>query len=173
MLQKSNREKILSLFFDRPTKPFQLREISKLTNIGLPSVKNYTETLVKEGLVKKEKGSVFPYFIADRDSKLFKALKINHLLLSLEESGLIPELEKSYPDCIVLFGSSAKGEDIEKGDIDIFVQGEDPKLSLSGFEKKIKRRINLVFEDKIDNLPNEFINNLANGIVLRGYLKVI
>ena len=173
MIQKSNREKILALFFDRPTKPFQLRGISKLTRIGLPSVKKYVETFAEEGLVRKEKGTVFPYFVANRESVEFKILKINHLRLVIEESGLAAELEKNYPDCIVLFGSASRGEDAEKSDIDIFVQGEESKLELAHFEKKLGRKINILFESRMNKLPAELINNLANGIVLRGYLKVV
>jgi predicted nucleotidyltransferase len=173
MIQKSNREKLLALFFDSPTKAFQLREMSKLTKIAYPSVRVYTHTFVKEGLIKKEKGNVFPYFIANRENIFFKILKLNYLRFYLEENGLIDELEKTYPDCIVLFGSASRGEDIEKSDIDIFIQGEEVEIDQERFEKKLKRKINLMFENKINNLPNELINNIANGLLLRGYLKVI
>ena len=173
MIRKSNKERILALFFDSPAKHFQLREISRLTNIGLPSAKRYAETLAKEGLVKKEKGNIFPFFTANRESREFRLLKVAYLLLALEESGLITQLESTYPDCIILFGSGARGEDNEKSDIDIFVQGEEQKPDTGNLEKKLKRKTNILFEPKIDALQKELVNNLANGIVLRGYLKVV
>lgn len=173
MIQKSNKEKILGLFFNYPTKPYQLREISKLTKIGLPSVKRYTQLLMGEGLIKKEKGQVFPYFIANRESTLFKILKVANMRLRIEESGLLEDIEKIYPDCIVLFGSSAHGEDTEKSDVDIFVQAKEGKIHTAKFEKFLKRKVAILFEPEIRKLQKELINNLANGIVLSGYLKVV
>ncbi len=50
-------------------------------------------------------------------------------------------------------------------------QGEKHKnLILTKFEEAINRKINLLFEPKISNLSKELKNNLANGIVLSGYL---
>ncbi len=129
--------------------------------------------MAKEGLVKKEQGQLFPCFIANRESKAFGILKLSALLLSLEETGLIQEIMKFYPDCIVLFGSASKGEDTEKSDIDLFVQAKAVNLKTDQFEKKLNRRINLIFEENIPALQKELLNNLANGIVIRGYLKVI
>jgi len=173
MIKKSNREKLLALFFDRPTKQFQLREMSKLTCIGLPSVKKYIETFVKEGLVKKEMGTVFPYFIANRESIEFRVLKVSYLRIALEECGIVAKLEHAYPDCIVLFGSGSRGEDTEKSDIDIFIQGEETDVPTPALEKIIKRKMNLMFESDLKKLPNELKNNIANGIVLRGYFNAV
>jgi len=173
MVTKSNREKILELFFQDPTKHFQLREMSRITGIGLPSVKKYAETLVEEGLIKHEKGDVYPYFIADKEDELFKTLKLNYTLVALLEIGLISKLKEDYPDCIVLFGSAAKGEDTIKSDLDIFVQSGERKTVLAKFETKMKRRISLVYESEIKKIPNELANNLANGIVVYGFLTVV
>jgi len=173
MIQKSNKEKILALFFDKPLKGFQLREISKLTGIGLPSVKNYAEAMVEEGVLRKAQGQVFPYFIAEREGREFRLLRLAGMLRELDESELLAELEKMYPDCIVLFGSAARGEDTEKSDIDLFVQAKEKGIDLRRFEKLLGRPVKLMFEQSVQKLPAELRNNLANGIVLRGYLKVI
>lgn len=171
-MKPTNREKILSLFFDRPTKPFQIREASRLSGIGLPSVRNYLLSLEKERILKKAEGQVFPYFIANRESRAFRMLKANGLRRRIEESGLIAELGKGHPDCIVLFGSAARGEDTEKSDLDIFAQMRRRETSLAKFGKALNRGINILFEPNPGKLSAELKNNIANGVVLDGYLKL-
>ncbi len=73
----------------------------------------------------------------------------------------------------MLFGSFARGEDTSKSDIDIAVVARGGKsLDLKKFEAKIGRKIN-VYEIKLKECTKEFLNNLANGIVIYGYLKLI
>jgi len=172
MYKPSNREKILRLFFDSPKKAFQIREASRLTGLGLPSVRNYFLALEKEGLIKKSPGQVFPFFVANRENALFKRLKVNDLLLRIELGGLVRELNQEHPDCVVLFGSAARGEDTQQSDLDLFVGGKSNELGVAKFEKKLNRKINILFEPKIRNVSKELKNNLANGIVLAGYLDL-
>lgn len=171
MIEPANKEKILYLFFQNPTKQFQMREISRLSQIGLPSVRAYLISLEKSGLVSKGAGNVFPYFIANRESREFKIMKSNYWRMQIEESGLLDGLRNLYPDCMILFGSCARGEDTEKSDLDIFVQAKPSKIQLEKFEKIIKRKISLLFEPDLKKLPKELKNNLANGIILDGCPK--
>jgi len=165
--------KVLELFFDAPTKYFQLREISRIVKIGLPSVVNHVKRLEKEGLVKKEKVQVYNAYKANKNER-FKLYKKLNMLMRLEESGLMEFLkEKCCPGVIVLFGSASRGEDIESSDIDLLMWAKEEKLELSKFEKKLKRMINLFFEEKLDKIPHEMMNNIINGVVLSGYLKVL
>lgn len=78
------------------------------------------------------------------------------------------------PECIVIFGSYAKGEDTRESDIDIAVMTamkEYPQLDI--YEADLKRKISLHLIDNIQNEEKDFINTLANGIVLYGYLEVL
>ena len=76
------------------------------------------------------------------------------------------------PDAIVLFGSASRGEDIEGSDIDLFLVAKEREINLRKFEKKLKRKISLHFEDSVSKVPKELMNNIINGIVVYGYLKV-
>jgi predicted nucleotidyltransferase len=79
---------------------------------------------------------------------------------------------------VVLFGSYRKGDDIETSDIDIAVEvigdaemkimplGAIPQL---GYRKKVPVNIHIFSRNKID--INLFAN-IANGIVLEGFLEV-
>ena len=170
MLQ-NNKYRILELFFDSPTKKFQLREISRLVKLGLLSVINHIKYLEKEKFIKKEEGNIYPYYSAKKTIK-FKIYKKTNMIIRLYEIGLIEFLEDKFsPEVIVLFGSASRGEDIEESDIDLFIIGKEDKIELKGFERKLKRRINLFFEKGIEDLPKELRNNVVNGVVLSGYLR--
>lgn len=173
MLQNYNRYKILELFFDHPIKPFQLREISRITKISLPSVRNHVKKLESLGLVKKKRLAVYDAYVANRAEKFF-VYKRNDILIKLHESKLIDFLVNKFsPNTIVLFGSCSRGEDIETSDVDLFIQAKEEHVELKEFENKLKRKINLLFDTEIKNIPKELMNNIINGIVIYGYLKVL
>ncbi len=174
MLQNYNTYKILQLFFDQPTKLFQLREISRMAEIGLPSAISHVKKLEKYCFVKKEKKSTYQSYIANKDNEKYKLYKKHDIALRLHESGFIEYLVNNVtPTAIVLFGSAARGEDIETSDVDIFVLAKEENLDLTRFEKQIKRKINIYFEPNIKKLSKELLNNIVNGIKIYGYIKVI
>lgn len=173
MLQNYNTYRILRLFFDSPTKGFQLREVSRLTKLGMPSVKLHIRRLEREKLIIKEKTGIYASYKASRN-EFFKIYRINDVLLRLHESGLIEFLSDRFsPDAIVLFGSACRGEDIETSDIDLMVVAKEKDVEMKGYEKKIKRHIQILFEPNPKTLPKELLNNVINGIVVNGYLKVL
>jgi len=177
MLQKNNREKILEIFFTDPLPKgsgYQLRELSKITNIAPPSVKNYLNELLKEKLIIVEKHRTlnYPTYFANQDNEYFKFLKKLNNIKNIKESGLLDTLKDTLmPDAIVLFGSSSKGEDVKESDIDLFLLCPEKKIDLTHYENKLNRKINLFFCKSFNKLSKEFKNNLINGILLQGYLK--
>lgn len=174
MIQKYIRYRILQEFFDFPRREFRIREMSRIVKLSLPSAINHISELQKDGLITKKETNLYPVFTANRESEDFKTLKRNDMLWRIHESGLINLIEsKIEPNCIVLFGSSSRGEDTEESDIDIFVQSKEFDFDLESYEKKLNRKINILFEPKLQNLSKELLNNIANGIVLSGYLKVL
>ena len=46
-------------------------------------------------------------------------------------------------------------------------------MDLRPFEQALHRKINILFEPDLKALGTELRNNLANGAVLSGYLKVL
>ncbi len=173
MLQKYNRYRILQEFFDFPTKGFLIRELSRRTGIGQPSVINHLKALMDEGLIIKEESTPYPTFKANRENEVFKTLKVFDLILRMKQSNFLNYLYDScLPDVIILFGSAAKGEDIEQSDIDLFLQAKEKKLKLDKYEQLFNRKISLFFEENFSKLNDELKNNILNGIVLKGYIKV-
>ena len=177
MLQNYNKWKVLKVFFSDPDPKaeFQLREISRAAKIAPPSVKKYLGELKKEGLITetKHRANNYPLYSAKRESTEFRFLKKTDMIFAIRESGLLDYLdEECAPDAIVLFGSASRGEDIKESDIDLFLLCKETKLDLSKYEKNIKRKINILFEEEFGALSKELKNNIINGAILKGYLKV-
>lgn len=173
MIQRYSRYKILREFLECPLKDFHMRELSRITKITQPTVMNHLKALTKEGLIFKEKKGIYPTYGANRDSDVFKFYKKFNLILSMQQSGLLDYIKDSCnSDVIILFGSASRGEDTEKSDIDLYVQSREKDLGLSKYEKVLHKEINIFFEENFSRLSNELKNNILNGIVLDGYLKV-
>lgn len=178
MLKKNNRKKILELFFDNPYPKgigFQLREISRLINLAPKSVKIYLKELEEEKLILKKEHRIhkYPVYCANRNNDYFLFLKKSDNILKIKESGLLDFLSDfCQPDVIILFGSFSKGEDVKESDIDIFLLCREIKLDLRKFEKKLNRKIMPFFCKDFHKLSKELKNNIINGVILQGYLKV-
>jgi predicted nucleotidyltransferase len=102
-------------------------------------------------------------------------LKKCYNFLSFYESGLLDFLKDKYeePEAIVVFGSYSDGEDTSESDIDVaIVTKKSVELDLKLFESLLKRKIN-VLEIQIGESGKEFLNNLANGTVVSGFLRVL
>lgn len=174
MITKNNTLKVMEWFFKYPEKQFHLRELERLTKLSMPGVKKIVEKLEKEYLLKSEKKKIVKNFYAARNEK-FVHLKRAYNLYSMFTSGLLDLLKNKYqePESIILFGSYGKGEDISKSDIDIaIITSKHKEIDFSTFEKKLERKIK-IYEIKLDKAEKEFLNTLANGIVLYGYLKIL
>ena len=163
------QKRLLKLFFEEPNRNFGIREIAKLIKIPKTSVSRYLKELLKEELVKKEKEG----YAGNDLNPFFKIYKKIYFLEDVYKSGIIEFLQEDlYPKCIILFGSFAKGEYIKSSDIDIFVQAKEKGIDLSKFEKKLKHKVSIFFEERLEKLSNELFNNLINGIKLGGYIKL-
>jgi len=173
MLGKYNRYKLLKIFLDNPTESFRLRELSRLSEISPPSVMNYLKEFEKEGLIKKFVRRDIPFYESERDDENFKHYKKLSILYELHKSGLIDYLwDKIAPEAIILYGSFSKGESIENSDVDIFIVGKYKEINVGKYEKKLGYDVHLM-GDELKNTSKEFRNNLANGIVLKGYLRLL
>lgn len=177
MLQISNTFNVAEVFFNEPTKPHYLIEISKKSKLAHTSTKKYLISLKKEGIIKEsaeKKGKrSYPIYTADIDSSEYKNYKKIYNLIKVYDLKIIQFLkDKLMPKSIVLFGSYLRGEDVETSDIDIFVESKKHDLDLSKFEKEFKRKIELHFNEKFNDFPIELKNNIINGEVLYGYLEV-
>ena len=172
-LFKSNTYRILELFIEHPTKDFSLRGIARELKLSHATILNYIHDLQKLSLIKKKEETLYPTFYANTESQKYKFYKRNWLVLKIINSGLIEYIQKeTLPSSIILFGSGAKATFTEKSDIDIFVEAKETILNLTKYEKILNHKINLLFEPDINNLSTELRNNIINGVILNGFVRI-
>lgn len=172
-LVSSKRDMILWFFLENPTNEVHLRQLSRKLRISLPWVRKTVDELARKGFVRKRKLGGLVLVKANRDSRLFLALKRSSNIYSLWSCGLVDCLIESFgkPEAIVLFGSYSRGEDTESSDIDIAViTTRTVPVDLARFEKELRRGLQIL-RISASKIEKDFQKTLANGIVLYGYLQ--
>ncbi|MFH0906225.1 MAG: nucleotidyltransferase domain-containing protein [archaeon] len=173
------KEQILELFFKNTEKEYYVREIARILKKAPTTISKYLKELEKEGLLIAESKFNHLIFRSSKNNK-FREIKAQYNLNFLNNSGFIDYLTKEFnePNAIILFGSFAKGEDIETSDIDLFVQSPLKKqIKLEEFEKKLKREIQIFIynkeeTNKLKRNNSELFNNIINGKIIYGNLEL-
>ncbi len=168
-----NRDKVLKEIYEKPSYKFHIRELAKLTKLNPNTIVRITDLLVKDGIIIKEKRKNLSEVWANLEDQRYLLSKRLFNILALYSSGLVDCLIKTYrPSSIVLMGSFSRGEDLEGSDIDLVVTSKTNKrINLDKYSGKLGREIQLLLVDE-DRLSKEFVNNVANGIVLEGYFNI-
>lgn len=165
--------RVLAVFFDDPVKDFQLREISRKIKLHHKTVLRQMKKLLKMKLVKENRKTLYKSYNSNTENPWFARTKRTFNLLQLYDSGLIDFLqEKVQPGAITVFGSYAKGVDTKESDIDLFLEAPEENLEVSLYEEKLGRKVHLFFEKNFHSLNSGLKNNLLNGTILQGSLKV-
>jgi len=170
--------RLASLIFNRPNTSFHLRKICRETGLSTTSASEAIKRLEKLSVIKVDKTEFIIRVMADLDSKSYIGYKQSMNIYRLRKDKMIESLADEYgnPESITLFGSFARGEDIEESDIDILIVGSTkPKSSFveESMEKEFRRKINIHHMDSLDRCSKDFLNAIANGITLHGYLQVV
>lgn len=166
---------VLQQFFVDPHRNnLGLRELSRIIGLSTPSVKLHLERFVEEGILERGLLRGMPVYWANQSDERFCYLKKINTLNLLHTSGLVQFIFDNFqPSVIILFGSASRGEDVKDSDIDLYLECAEKQLDLNQFEKVLKRRIQLHFYDSFNKVHSkELKNNLLNGTILEGYVKV-
>src|SRR3989338_536045 len=136
MIHKDIKSKIKEYFFVNPTFKLRVRQIEKTLKLPLPSVIRYCKELEKCGILQKvNTGNVF-FYTSDRSNIKFLLEKKLFNIKQLYNSGLIEYIKAElHNPTVVVFGSYARGEDIENSDIDLYIESLKKEIKLSRFEK--------------------------------------
>ncbi|HLD19109.1 MAG TPA: nucleotidyltransferase domain-containing protein [Candidatus Nanoarchaeia archaeon] len=174
-MEHSSYDLILRVLFDFPEKEFSLTELARSSRLPKSTASRMLERLRKEKLVVvKEKGRIFLIRANSEDESFIRKKMLNNLS-RVFDSSIVEKLNKSFhvPKAIVLFGSYRHGVDVSSSDVDIAIEtsisGEFAEINefRKFFGKSIQ--IHKFSRKKIDL---KVFNNIANGIVLSGYLEV-
>lgn len=164
---------IMEQFFYSGLNRIQTSKIIKKTGYDFKTVKKYLKILVNLKLINEHKDLNIPTYEANYRNKFFLNIKSQKIVNNIFISGLPQYLDnKLGRKACILFGSCARGDYYGDSDIDIFIQSKKLKLDLSKYEKKLKRKINLFFEERWQNLSEGMKTGLLNdGIAINGRLK--
>jgi len=173
-------QRILEVLYKYPDKEFSLSDLAKLAKVSKSDIGAIIANLVDYKYLEVEKLTKIWRIRAKKTSRTFIKGKIIYNLNFIYQSGVIEFLYEHYkhPKSITLFGSFRKGEDISGSDIDIAVESDEFKeynvtglRGLVEFEKSIGRKIQ-IHEFSRKNVDINVFNNIANGVVLAGFLEV-
>jgi predicted nucleotidyltransferase len=171
--------KVAELIFNYPNKTFHIRKLAKETKQSTTAIVSAIQDLNNFRIIRLDKTDLTTNIKADTESDDYRFYKKIFNLYRLERYSFIEKLKDAFQaETIVLFGSFAKGEDIEESDIDILIitnhkEAKNTNQILSVNEKLLNRKINLHILPSLEKSSKEFKNAVANGIVLHGYLKVL
>jgi len=175
--------KVLNWFFSFPDIETGLNDLSAELKISKTTAKKIIEVLEKESfLIKKVYGKTWRITCNKSHIYNFTRKVAFNLSMVLEAyAGGLREHIRSVvgnAKAVILFGSYRKGDDTEKSDVDIAVEiagNEDIKIirlgviPLFGFRPDVPVNLHVFSRDKIDT---NLFSNMANGIVLEGFLEV-
>ncbi|MBI4454088.1 nucleotidyltransferase domain-containing protein [Candidatus Woesearchaeota archaeon] len=172
--------KIQNYFFDYPTKELSLNDMCSAVKISKTNANIYVEKLIKEGFLKRQIIGKLWRISCNQKHYYNHTRKVLYHLGLIFEAKIIEAVYEAIPNArtIVLFGSYRKGDDTEKSDIDIAVEiigGNELKIIELDVIHQLGYKQNVCVNLHIFSRNNINLNlfaNIANGIVLEGFLEV-
>lgn len=164
----------LSPFIEDCYRRVSIREYAKQIEVSPPTASKVLKEMHSKNLLKKEVFRNFIFFWANKEDKTFIELSRIYWKERFESIGLLKHLEESLTNpTVILFGSLSKAENKIDSDVDLAIFGEKKKLRLGEYEKKLKRKVQIFNFNSIEKVENkELLNNVVNGIILIGRLKL-
>jgi len=162
-------QKILGYLIQCPGEQFVANEIQEKVKVSKGGLNQSLRKLAKEGFVNREKkGKIYLYSLNHNNVivKQFKILKNIELLFPL-----VGKLKK-YAEKIILFGSSARGEDTFESDIDLFILTKIPIETDNMLKKcRYRRKLQAIIRTAVDysNMEQKepvFYEEIKRGITL-------
>ena len=180
LYEETAKNKVAEVLFRYPEKEFSLSDLAREAGVAKANIGEILEEFREAGLINIEKLSKIWRIKANQTNSLYVKSKIIYNLNFVYKSGLVEFLVDFFknPKAIVLFGSFRKGEDLSSSDIDIAIESDDAKeyqirglKELAEFEQIIGRKIQIHLFNR-GNIDLGVFNNIANGILLWGFLEV-
>jgi predicted nucleotidyltransferase len=142
------RQIILALLFGHTDESFYLRQITRITGIGMGSVQRELKALVAARIIKQKPKGRQVYFQANPDNPVFNELK--SLIIKtvgigdLLRAALAPLAERI--DLAFIYGSIARGSERKISDVDVLIIGNvsfsEIVSVLSQTQETLNREIN-------------------------------
>jgi len=151
------KQKLLALLFLNPDKEFYLHEIARLTGVSQGTLHRELKRLVRDGIFQSRKAHKQVFYSVNNSHPIYTELGSIIVKTFGVAEQLTEALKPFRKETLVsfIYGSVAKGEDIGRSDIDLFVIGKvgfgDLSVALAKYEERLKREVNAVTAS-----PSEF-----------------
>ncbi len=143
--------RILLFFLNNPTGKFSQTELRKRIKLAKATATKWLKYLEDCNLVIVEKVGLIKLYRLNRDITVIKYFKILYNLSIIAE---IREIASKFNCRAYLYGSAARGEDVEKSDIDILFIGKAKREQIIQEVNKlasiIKRQIKIEFFSEME-----------------------
>lgn len=131
--------KLLLYFLDNPTSEFYERQVAERTGTSVGAVNKYLKALANDGFLELvEKGNM-NFYSLKKENPVVKHLKMSYNLSKPVVSEL-KEASRKLDVEIYLYGSVARGEDVEGSDWDVLVIGKAKLSEIEGKFNKIRKK---------------------------------
>ncbi len=173
-------QKVLIWFYSFPDKEMSLSDLASELQISKTTAHRVVTELVNQNFLKLEVLGRIWRVSCNKSHPSNYSMKIAYNLAMVYNSHILDDIHNVVPNprSVILFGSYRKGDDNEKSDIDIAVEvldGEEPRIRSLGIIPEFGHRKNVEVNLHIFSRSNVDLNlfaNIANGIVLEGFLEV-
>jgi uncharacterized protein len=165
VLFSKSRRALLSLLFSHPDESYYLRQLARLTCVGMGALQRELRTLTEAGIISVRVQGRQSFFQANPQCPVFEELKG----LILKTSGAADVLRAALAPMAgairvaFMFGSMARGGQARQSDVDIMVVGDvefaQVVSALSPAQETLAREINPVVYSL-----DEFKSKAARGV---------
>lgn len=162
-------QKILCFLLSSPNEKYFDREISRFSGVSKAATNFALRDLMRAKLVTREKRGRMYFYQADTNNPLIRQLKITQNVINVHP---LTDKLKSISLKIVLYGSSAKGENLKDSDIDLFILSREPQkakdlIYKSPLREKLQYVVNTPQQlAKLKKSNPVFLKEILRGITL-------
>jgi predicted nucleotidyltransferase len=141
-------EIVWHFLLDNAGEQFYLTQIAQKTNIADSTVQQILEKKVNSGLVEKKKLGNLSLYLLVQENILVRQEKILRTLKLIQP--LVDNL-KEWSQKIILYGSTAGGQNTATSDIDLFIlSNQKDKIWKIFSQSKIKNKVKLVVKNFLE-----------------------
>ncbi|HLC82024.1 MAG TPA: nucleotidyltransferase domain-containing protein [Candidatus Nanoarchaeia archaeon] len=161
----------LDHFFEDCYQRINVRGYARLMKISPPTASKLLSEYEKEGLLKKEIDQNYYFYHANKYNKTF--IDLSRIYWNIKLGDTVTKLKESLTNpTIILFGSLSKAEVKENSDIDLAIFATERKINFNPFEKKLKRKIQVLWFLSPKSITSpDLKNSILNGYVLTGRIN--
>lgn len=122
---------------------YSVRGLAKKAGIGVGTAKNCLDWMFSKKLVRRKIIGKTHQYSLNLGNVMARYAKILNSLNAIQESGLVEELIKLPVLSILLYGSTARGDDSPKSDMDFLIISRKD-IKMPALKAKLKREVTFV-----------------------------